>query len=206
MKYDLFELDSGLASGIEFDMPDAKVSLHQSLYAIVEADFMFNTLKQEIVWAQEKIQMYGAVHQVPRLTAWYGDEGKTYTYSGITSYATPWTECLLSIKKKVEEVSKVHFNSVLLNLYRSGSDSVSWHSDNEPDLVEDPEIGSMSFGQERSFQMKHKTKADMRKVIRLGHGDFLLMEGGTQRHWLHQVPKSKTDMKERINLTFRTIY
>jgi alkylated DNA repair dioxygenase AlkB len=205
MNYDLFEFDSCSTSGIHFEMLDADVSLYQSLYSTKEADLIFNELRQEIMWEQEKIEMYGKTHQVPRLTAWYGDDNKTYTYSGITTSSRPWIRCLLNIKQKIEVISQTRFNIVLLNFYRSGADSVAWHSDDEPELGHNPVIGSVSFGQQRVFQMKHKIKKDERQKIMLGHGDFLLMKSCTQHHWVHQVPKSKTYMKERINLTFRTV-
>ena len=205
MNYDLFEFDSDLAPGIHFDMPDADVSLYQSLYSTIEADLLFNELQRDIMWEQEEIEMYGQKYKVPRLTAWYGDENKTYTYSGITSHSRPWTSCLLNIKQKIETISQASFNSVLLNFYRSGEDGVAWHSDDESELGRNPVIGSVSFGQERAFQMRHKTKTNERQGINLGHGDFLLMKGCTQHHWVHQIPKSKRDMKERINLTFRTV-
>jgi alkylated DNA repair dioxygenase AlkB len=205
MNYDLFAIESGLIPTIYFEMPDADVSLYQSLYSIIEADLLFNELKKTVVWEQEEIAMYGQKHKVPRLTAWYGDRGKAYTYSGITSHSRPWISCLLKIKQKIETISQAKFNSVLLNFYRSGADSVAWHSDDERELGNNPVIGSVSFGQARSFQMKHKTKTNERKNISLGHGDFLLMKGCTQHHWVHQIPKSKTHMKERINLTFRTV-
>jgi len=206
MNYDLFELDSGLASTIHFDMIDADVSLYQSLYSTIEADLLFNELKREVEWGQEEIVMYGQKYKVPRLTAWYGDKDKAYTYSGITSYSKPWTSCLLNIKEKIEKLSQSSFNSVLLNFYRSGADGVAWHSDDEQELGKSPIIGSVSFGQKRSFQMKHKTKINERKVINLGQGDFLLMKGKTQHYWVHQIPKSKVHMEERINLTFRRVY
>jgi len=205
MNYDLFEIDSGLEAGIHFDMPDADVSLYQSMYSTIEADLLFNELKREVMWEQEEIEMYGQKHKVPRLTAWYGDEDKTYTYSGITSHSRPWTSCLLNIKQKIETISQASFNSVLLNFYRSGADSVAWHSDDEPELGRNPVIGSVSFGQQRFFQMKHKILKEEKQKIILGHGDFLLMKGSTQHYWVHQIPKSKTTMKERINLTFRTV-
>jgi len=203
MSYNLFESDSVL--GIHLNMPDADVSLYQSLYSTTDAGLLFNELKQQTIWEQQEIEMYGKTHQVPRLTAWYGDENKTYTYSGITAHSRPWTPCLLHIKQKVEAISQAKFNSVLLNLYRSGADSVAWHSDDEPELGVNPVIGSVSFGQVRPFQMRHKTKTQERQSINLGDGDFLLMKGCTQHHWFHQIPKSKTGMKERINLTFRFV-
>ena len=112
---------------------------------------------------------------------------------------------MLKIREKIEKISKIKFNSVLLNLYRSGSDSVSWHSDDEPELGKNPVIGSLSLGETRQFQMKHKFNRDLKQKILLQHGSFLLMRGKTQHHWLHQIPKRKNLKGERINLTFRVI-
>jgi alkylated DNA repair dioxygenase AlkB len=156
MNYDLFDFDSGVASAIHLDMADADVSLYQSLYSTMEADLIFNALKRDIEWGQEEIKMYGQTYQVPRLTAWYGDKDKAYTYSGITSHSKLWASCLLDIKAKIEKIAQSSFNSVLLNYYRSGADGVAWHSDDEPELGKNPVIGSVSFGQMRPFQMKHK--------------------------------------------------
>jgi alkylated DNA repair dioxygenase AlkB len=144
------------------------------------------------------------VHDLPRLTAWYGDPAKTYVYSGITVRSLEWIAPLLEIKRRIEGVSDYSFNSVLLNRYRNGSDSVSWHADDEPELGQNPLIGSVSFGEARSFQMKHKFLDEKRKII-LEHGSYLLMKGSTQHYWLHQIPKSKRALGERINLTFRDI-
>src|SRR6185436_9632432 len=94
-------------------------------------------------------------HDTPRLIAWYGDAGKNYTFSGNTRTTLPWTSDLLFIKQKVEKEAGVTFNSVLLNLYRTGSDSVGWHRDNEKEFGENPIIASVSFGETRTFQLKH---------------------------------------------------
>ena len=170
-----------------------------------EANQLFDTLKKNIIWEKQKIKLYGEVHDVPRLTAWYGDPNKSYIYSGIKLNTNPWNAALLKIREKIEKISKIKFNSVLLNLYRSGSDSVSWHSDDEPELGRNPVIGSLSLGETRQFQMKHKFNRDLKQKILLQHGSFLLMRGKTQHHWLHQIPKRNNLKGERINLTFRLI-
>jgi len=206
MTLDLFASEpNGSCVCTQIAMPDADVCLYPAIFLESDADQLFSELKQEIIWEQEQIEMYGRVHNVPRLTAWYGDEFKTYTYSGITAHSRPWTNSLLTIKDRIESISSFKFNSVLLNLYRSGNDSVSWHSDDEPELGRNPIIASLSLGQTRTFQMKHKTKPTEKQKIVLKHGDFLLMKGCTQHHWLHQIPKSRTSMQERINLTFRVV-
>lgn len=202
--HDLFSKISSEDS-ISLEMEDADIKHFPSLFSSQEADDLFSTLRNEIEWRQEQIKFYGQIHDLPRLTAWYGDPNKTYKYSGIEVNSTPWTPTLLLIKNKIESVSNVQFNSVLLNLYRSGADGVSWHSDDEPELGVNPVIGSVSLGEPRSFQLKHKTNNDLKQKIILEHGSYLLMQGETQHHWVHQIPKSKKNMNERINLTFRVI-
>ena len=190
----------------KIDLPDAEVLLFRNLFSKNEADALFEELRQAVSWQQEKINLYGKEYALPRLTAWYGEPNKTYIYSGITVEASPWIPVILKIKERIERVSNVPFNSVLLNRYRNGSDGVSWHADDEPELGENPVIGSVSLGEERSFQMKHKTDKNAKnKAILLENGSYLLMQGPTQHHWLHQIPKSKRSLDERINLTFRNV-
>jgi alkylated DNA repair dioxygenase AlkB len=190
--------------GIKISKPNADVVHFPGLFSLSEADSLFAQLKREVTWQQEKIKLYGQVHDLPRLTAWYGDPSKTYIYSGITVHSLEWIAPILEIKRRIESISDHSFNSVLLNLYRNGSDSVSWHADDEPELGQNPLIGSVSFGEARPFQMKHKSLNEKLKII-LKHGSYLLMKGTTQHYWLHQIPKSKRSLGERINLTFRNI-
>jgi alkylated DNA repair dioxygenase AlkB len=117
-----------------------------------------------------------------------------------------WNEDLLFIKNRVVEIAKINFTSVLLNYYRDGKDSMGWHSDDEKELGQNPVIGSVSFGESRVFQMKHKIRKEIKRVdIPLTHGSILLMGGATQHFWQHQIPKSSKQLQTRINLTFRNI-
>ena len=186
-------------------MPDADVQLYRSLFTQEESDRILTQLQQQTHWKQEFIKLYGKPVAIPRLTAWYGDEGKSYTYSKIEMAPDPWTSTLLEIKSKIEAISGVVFNSVLLNLYRDGKDSVAWHSDDEPELGENPSIGSVSFGAARRFMFKHKQQKDLKQEVELTHGSFLLMQGPTQHFWLHQIPKTTKPLQPRINLTFRVV-
>lgn len=169
-----------------------------------ESDLFLISLKENILWKQESMNMYGKKVDFPRLTAWYGDNDKPYKFSGITLQPLPWTTEILAIKNKIESQSKVIFNSVLLNRYRNGNDSISWHTDAEPELGKNPIIASVNFGATRTFQLRHiKTKEKLE--IELSHGSLLIMQGELQHFWQHQVPKTKELKTERINLTFRVI-
>jgi alkylated DNA repair dioxygenase AlkB len=143
---------------------------------------------------------------IPRLTAWYGDQGKSYTYSGIEQHPEHWHPTLKLIKSKIEQIAQISFNSVLINLYRNGKDSVSWHSDDEPELGENPIIASVSFGATRRFYLRHKHSKNHKIDIDLASGSFLLMQGETQHFWQHQIAKTAKEIQPRINLTFRIIH
>lgn len=175
-----------------------------NFFNIPESDSFFKLLKENILWKQESMNMYGKQIAFPRLTAWYGNDDKPYSFSGITLSPNPWTPVILEIKNRIEPKVKVSFNSVLLNRYRDGKDSISWHTDAEPELGKNPIIASVNFGATRKFQLRHvRTKEKIE--IELTHGSLLIMQGELQHYWQHQVPKSNKTIGERINLTFRVI-
>jgi alkylated DNA repair dioxygenase AlkB len=168
------------------------------------SDNYLKILLDTIDWKQEKMNMYGKELLFPRLTAWYGDNDKPYSFSGITLKPNEWTKDLLEIKRKVEAKVDASFNSVLLNRYRNGNDSISWHTDAEKELGKNPIIASVNFGATREFQLRHiQTKEKL--SIELSHGSLLIMTGELQHYWQHQIPKTKKLVRERINLTFRVI-
>lgn len=194
-------------SQVTLPLPEADIQIYESFWAPEASDRAFTQLLQETQWRQETAHLFQQSIPVPRLTAWHGDPGKTYAYSGIEMHPEPWTATLLELKTAVETIAAVSFNSVLLNLYRTGQDSVGWHSDDEPELRRNPVIASVSFGATRRFSLKHKRRKDLKPVhLDLSHGSLLLMQGTTQHHWVHQVPKTTKPVGPRINLTFRLIF
>jgi alkylated DNA repair dioxygenase AlkB len=186
-------------------MPDGEVIIYRHCFKQSESDQLLQNLVNSLNWRQEKIKFFGKEINEPRLTAWYGDEGKFYKYSGIKMNPNPWTPDLITIKEKIETVLKLKFNSVLVNLYRQGKDSMGWHSDDEPELGDNPTIASVSFGATRRFQLRHKYNKTLSLEVALTHGSLLLMRGKTQHFWKHQIPKTSKVLTPRINLTFRVI-
>ncbi|TDE11280.1 alpha-ketoglutarate-dependent dioxygenase AlkB family protein [Dyadobacter psychrotolerans] len=166
---------------------------------------LLKVLIEEVPWRQQIIQMYGKPVVTPRLTAWYGDTNRTYRFSGTKFDPVPWTDSLLHLKKEIETLTKLEFNSVLLNYYRDGNDSVAWHADNERELGTRPHIASLSIGQARDFEFRRKADHSGKYALRLNNGSLLIMKGDLQHHWEHRIPKSKKDIAERINMTFRLI-
>ena len=156
----------------------------------------------ETDWRQETVTVFGKRHLQPRLTAWYGD--RRYAYSGLVLDPQPWTPLLSQVKAAVEAASGHRFNSVLLNYYRDGRDSMGMHSDDEPELGPNPVIASLSLGEERPLTLRHKRTGETRKFV-LPSGSLLVMSGATQHHWLHGINKSACKMGPRLNLTFRNI-
>ena len=189
------------------NLPDADVTYYESFFPVENSDRLLDSLINQIQWKQNTIRFYGKESLVPRLEAWYGDPGMSYSYSGIRMDPLPWTEDLLEIKKIIEPVSRTTFNSVLINFYRDGKDRVAWHSDDEKELGEKPIIGSVSFGAERKFKLRHKKYREngLRSEIMLKHGSFLLMSGSTQSHWTHEIPRTAKPLGPRVNLTYRKI-
>lgn len=184
---------------------DGEVLLYPNAFTSTESDIFLHNLIQEVPWKQEPITMFGRQVMQPRLTAWYGDAGKSYSYSGITMQPLAWTDTLLQVKNTVTNIAGVSFNSALLNYYRDGNDSMGWHRDNEKELGKNPVIASVSFGAARKFQLRHYGDKTGLTNILLTHGSLLLMRGETQHYWEHQLPKVKGHMGGRVNITFRVI-
>lgn len=198
LQFDLISSDSGEL----IQLADAELIYWPQLF---DDEAMIAELIRDIAWQSETIRIAGVERLVPRLTAWYGDEGADYRYSGVDHSPLAWSQTLLKIKEKVEQASGESFNSALCNLYRNGKDSVAWHSDDEPELGAQPVIASVSFGATRSFHLKHKTQTKLRHKMSLTSGSLLVMKGATQSHWLHQVPKEPKITEPRVNITFRKI-
>lgn len=174
-------------------------------FTAAESDTLMHSLVTNIAWKHEAILMFGKQVMQPRLTAWYGDSGKRYSYSGITMQPLQWTGELLRIKQTVENIAGIQFNSALLNYYRNGQDSMGWHRDDEKELGTNPVIASVSIGASRKFKLRYYSDKSITRSIQLTHGSLLLMRGETQHYWEHQLPKTSAEIGARINITFRVI-
>nr|WP_299074275.1 alpha-ketoglutarate-dependent dioxygenase AlkB [uncultured Allomuricauda sp.] len=187
------------------DLPQSDIAYYPNFISSEKATMYFNLLKQTISWQQDEITVFGKTYAQPRLTALYGNNGKTYTYSNITMRPNPFTQELHQIKTLVEKEIQIEFSTCLLNYYRDGKDSNGWHSDDEKELGENPPIASISLGTERFFHLRNISDKTLKHKIVLEHGSLLVMKGETQHHWQHQIPKTGKKIGERINLTFRAI-
>ena len=166
------------------------------------ADAALARVLQETDWQRERVRMFGHVHDAPRLTAWYGDAGAVYRYSGVVREAAPWPPVHRALAQEVAAAVASRFNFVLVNRYRNGDDMLGWHSDDEADLGAAPVIAALSLGAPRMFRIRpRRGGASVGQV--LGHGSLLLMWGSCQRDAKHCLPRSRRCTAERVNLSFR---
>jgi alkylated DNA repair dioxygenase AlkB len=178
-----------------------KLSYLPHFFTVPKADALVAGLTRTIAWKQER---GGFGRLFPRLTALYGDPGVVYVYSGTSYPSLRWTAELAEIRRLVEQAAGAPFNSVLLNRYRDGNDSMGFHADDEPELGTNPIVPSISLGAQRRFVLRHNRSKEKLELL-LGHGSLLIMAGTLQHHWQHALPKMKGAQGERINLTFRQL-
>jgi alkylated DNA repair dioxygenase AlkB len=165
---------------------------------------LFQQIMNETVWEKPEMVMFGKKYSQAGLSTWYTDTEIPYVYSGITRQPHQMTVALANILRLCEVATSASFNSVLVNLYRDGNDSVSWHADNEEINGSEPVIASVSLGATRRFDLRHKESGETVRVD-LEDGSLLVMSGLSQHCWVHQIAKTKAKVGPRINLTFRQV-
>jgi alkylated DNA repair dioxygenase AlkB len=187
------------------NIPDGDLTFSRTWRESESVDWM-ERLKKEIELEQHRIKIFGQWVDCPRLSAWYGDPGAMYSYSSLILTPKAWTPTLLEVRNQLAETIERPFNSVLLNLYRNGNDSMGWHSDDEWELGLNPVIASISLGDSRMMKFRHRSDTEVSKfALELSTGSLLIMAGTTQKFWQHEIPKTKKSVGERLNLTFRFV-
>ncbi|NIA53136.1 alpha-ketoglutarate-dependent dioxygenase AlkB [Massilia sp. TW-1] len=181
---------------------DGELSLLPLLPMPISNAEIFARLLDETPWRADTVVVYGKRYLQPRLTAWYGEA--SYSYSGLTLQPLPLTPLLEQVRAAVEQSTGRRYNSVLLNYYRDGADSMGMHSDDEPELGSRPVIASLSYGATRTFILRHKRSKRTVKLD-LTDGSLLLMAGALQANWLHGINKTTKVVGPRLNLTFRFV-
>jgi alkylated DNA repair dioxygenase AlkB len=182
-----------------------KLTYYPSFFSFKESNIYFEKFLHTIKWQQDSINIMGNFIKIPRLTSWFTETDKSYTYSGIRMSPNIFSEEIINIKNKIEKISSSSFNSVLFNQYRNGNDSVDWHSDDEKELDSNADIASVSFGFERDFQFKSTIQGAKLKNINLANGSLAIMKSPFQKYFVHRIPKRKMIKYPRINLTFRVL-
>ena len=185
---------------------DAKeeLTLLGQMYPADQCNALLESLIADITWSEDSCVIFGRRFDIPRLQAWCADEGIRYSYSNNLLQTQSWLEYLLNIKEDIQHISGFQFNAVLLTYYRNGNDHVTWHSDDEKELGQEPVIASLSLGETRQFLFRCKHEGTISSLA-LNNGDLLLMKSGFQAHWQHCIPTEPSIDKPRINLTFRKV-
>ena len=190
---------------VHTDLPNGTLNYDSHFLQATEADQLLKALSEEIHWQQDRIQLFGKEHPIPRLQCFQGDPGITYRYSNLCLDAAAWHPAIQHLREQLEMRGYGSFNAVLMNLYRDGLDSMGWHSDDEPELGENPVIASISLGEARRFLLRRKDNHTAKQELVLEHGSLLLMSGELQHFWQHSVPRTQKPRQPRINLTFRQV-
>jgi len=204
MQESLFSSQSDPNGYEQYELGNAWIREYSSVLSTEQSVALLSRLLKLIPWRQESLWIAGQRRPVPRLQCWMGEA--CYGYSGLQLDPVPWQEDVLELKLRIESLTGCQFNSVLLNYYRNGQDSVAWHADDEEELGSDPHIASFSLGAERPFDFRPKPgNAGNKFRLLLKNGSLILMGSGVQGNWLHQLPKVRGLDQARINLTFRNI-
>lgn len=169
--------------------------------ALPDAEALLTALSAEVETAQEYLSFGAGPVPMPRLTAWYGDLGARYTYSGLTNTPRAWTPTLRALRDRLDARLGTSLNSCLVNVYANGRKSIGWHADDEPELRD--RIVSVSLGATRTFLLR-KGRTGTPQPTSLKHGSVLVMSVASQRTYQHCLPKEYAT-GPRTNLTFRTI-
>lgn len=170
-----------------------------------EVKQLYESLLNDIHWENERVIMFGKEIITKRKVAFFSDHSISYRYASKTKIGLPWTSTLITIKNRIESITKESYNACLLNLYHNGEESMGWHSDNEKEIIANSSIASLSLGANRKFSFKHKVSKETLS-IELEDGSLLEMKGSVQTHWWHALLKSKKVTAARINLTFRQMH
>jgi len=195
----------GLKHVITIHQQQLHLSYYPNFFNTNEAHRIYEFLNHQTEWKRYPIRLFGRDVMQPRCIAYYADADKPYTYSNLKLNPKPWNQQLKYLLNCCNRVYQSNWNAALLNRYNNGLDSMGWHSDDEPELGNDPVIASFSFGITRNIKFRLKSNHKTVYNLPLEHGALLIMHGGTQLFWQHALPKAKSITAARINITFRSI-
>jgi alkylated DNA repair dioxygenase AlkB len=161
---------------------------------VSDSDALFAHLLDSADWSQRTRKMWDNEVLEPRLTSWWGAET-----------AKPLEPAILErMRRALSARYGIEFDSMGLNLYRDGHDSVAWHGDRIAREIAEPVVAIVSVGEPRRFLLRPKTRGTGLATQRLllGRGELLVTGGATQRAWEHSIPKVAS-AGPRMSITFR---
>ena len=153
----------------------------------------FAELREGVPWRAQRRVMYDREVEVPRLLGSFRLDPPPPSAPG----------AILDAARRVIERLQVPFNSVGLNLYRDGRDSVAAHNDHLYEICDGFPIALVSLGATRRMTIRAKEPPPRLINVDLEPGSLLVMDYTTQLHYTHAVPKTREPVGERISLAFR---
>ncbi len=138
--------------------------------------------------------MYDRDVDVPRLVASYRLADKNLP--GVLAEAAG----------RAADVTATPFNSVGLNFYRDGRDSVAPHNDHLYEIVAGHPIALISLGATRLMTIRSKKTVKLPRRtfdLDLEDGSLLIMSYETQLHYDHGIPKTRAPLGPRISVALR---
>ena len=170
-----------------------RITYWPALVDLDTADAWFVELRAAVHWRSERRLMYDREVDVPRLMGHYRLDPPPGSTPAV----------ILEAAARVTSRLDVPFNSVGLNLYRDGRDSVAPHNDHLNEIRKGFPIALLSLGATR--RMTVRAKEEPRRVVHvdLEPGSLFVMDYATQIHYTHAIPKTNAAVGERISLAFR---
>lgn len=164
---------------------------------------MFGLLRPFCATTKKKVRMFGEEFLEPRLSTYFSLDGHQYRYSGLTHLSQGWPNALQTLMFRTFEITGECYDAALMNLYANGKDYISAHADK--DAIPNLPVASWSFGQSRSFVLRHKEDNIVALKQELQSGSLFIMEKGCQERFVHELPKRSPNKcpNERINVTLR---
>ena len=173
---------------------------------------LFEYLNKKEIEYHKVYKRFGKPAKVPRGQASYTlDETIHYNYgvSGGSPINEIMDDTLKYITSRVNAVLNSNFNTILMNVYRLGSDKIGYHRDKEKGWVEGTGFATLSLGAERDFLIRkeHEDEGGTVTTIRTTHknGTVLHLPWPMNRDYTHSVPAQMKVKGTRISLTFREI-
>lgn len=167
-----------------------------------EADYLYDRLDKEIPWSVVKYYKPERGYVITPRETWCAG---IHNRLDLKNFNYQWNKIprwLLPLKELVEDECNEEFNFMLFAKYRNENDSITFHSDDERFLGDNPTIASITVGETRPFQLKNKVSREI-ETFNLSHGDLFVMQNNCQKDYLHSVPKQKQELSTRISITFR---
>jgi alkylated DNA repair dioxygenase AlkB len=180
----------GAAPQVFVDDASGSIVYYPALLDAAQSAAIFSKLEATLPWAQETMWMYDHTVSVPRLLARFAAD-------------EPLPAELVDVKRRVETLLRAPFNSVSVQYYRDGNDSVAWHSDHTEDLIERAYVALVSLGATREMQIRSKARPRRAFAVDLEPGSLLVMGGLAQEHWEHHVPKVQRPITPRMSIALR---